>query len=139
MLEMIWTSFVQVVAPVLGTLVGLLLLALLTKLLKSLGLSVDQKQMAALTEAAINATTAVEAWAAKKQAENAGVKPSSKEKLEKAVTMVKAFLSNNSLYAIADDKIIAAIESMLGANVVDLQNLAASIRRERANKAPGGN
>lgn len=137
MLELVWASFVNVVAPVLGTVAGVVGLILLTKLLKSLGLTVDQKQLDALATAANQATKAVEAWAAKKIADG-GQKPSAKEKAEKAVSMVKTFLSNNKLYDIAEDKIVAAIESKLGENAYDLDNIVQIIRDRKANQAQGG-
>jgi len=138
MLELIWASFVNVIAPVLGTLAGVVGLLLLTKLLKSLGLSVEQKQLGALAEAARQAVTATEAWAEKKAADS-GAKVASKEKAAKAVGIVKTFLVNQQLYNIAEDKIVAAIEAKLGEDAQHLDLIVETIRNRKSEKTESGN
>jgi len=135
-LNLVWASFVSIIAPVIGTIGGVLLLILLTKLMKSLGLTVNQKQLDAVGAAADKATKAVEAWAAKKIAEG-GSKPASKEKAEKAVAMVKTFLSDNKLYNIGEDQIAAAIEAKLGENAVGLADIVDTVQAKK--KASTGN
>jgi hypothetical protein len=138
MLELIWASFVNVIAPVLGTLAGVVGLLLLTKLLKSLGLSVEQKQLDALATAARQAVTATEAWAEKKAADS-GAKVASKEKAAKAVGIVKTFLANQQLYNIAEDKIVAAIEAKLGEDAQHLDLIVETIRNRKSEKTEAGN
>jgi hypothetical protein len=138
MLELIWASFVNVIAPVLGTLAGVVGLLLLTKLLKSLGLSVEQKQLDALATAARQAVTATEAWAEKKAADS-GAKVASKEKAAKAVGIVKTFLTNQQLYNIAEDKIVAAIEAKLGEDAQHLDLIVETIRNRKSEKTEAGN
>jgi len=138
MLELIWASFVNVIAPVLGTLAGVVGLLLLTKLLKSFGLSVEQKQLEALATAARQAVTATEAWA-EKQAADSGAKVASKEKAAKAVGIVKTFLANQQLYNIAEDKIVAAIEAKLGEDAQHLDLIVETIRNRKSEKTESGN
>lgn len=130
MFELVWASFVNVIAPVLGTVIGAVLLLLLTKLLKRWGIEVDQKQLEALATAAGRAVKATEAWAAKKAADS-DAKPSSKDKAEKAVGMVKTFLANQKLYDIAEDKITAAIEAKLGEDANELDMLVEIVRNRK--------
>ena len=108
---LVWTSAVSVVAPVLGTIAGLLLLVLLAKFFKWIGLKVDQTQLQILADAAGRAVRSVEAWAAKKAA--TGSKPDSVDKAKKATEAVKSFLDDNGLYEIADEKIAAMIEAVI--------------------------
>jgi len=132
-LTLVWTSFVSVIAPVLGTIAGILLLLVIAKVLKWMGLQVDQKTMDAVSAAAGRAVKAVEVWAAKKQLDG-GAKPESVEKAQKATAMVKTFLANNKLYDIADDKIAAAIEAKLGEDAPALSDLVSIIHAAKGTK-----
>jgi hypothetical protein len=129
-LNLVWTSFVSIVAPLIGTIAGILGLIILSKIMKSFGLKVDQQQLGALADAAGRATKAVEAWSAKKMAAS-GASPSSKEKADKAVSMVKTFLSNNKLYDLADNKITEAIEAKLGEQAVELDDIVTLIQNRK--------
>lgn len=120
-LTLVWTSAVSVVAPVIGTIAGLLLLVLLAKFFRWLGLKVDQTQLQILADAAGRSVRSVEAWAAKRAA--AGAKPESVEKAKKATESVKAFLADNNLYQIADEQIAAMIEAKLGEDAAQLDDL----------------
>jgi len=135
-LELILSSFLSVIAPIIGTIAGILGLIILSKIMKSFGLKVDQQQLSALADAASRATKSVEAWAAK-QAAASGTAPSSKAKAEKAVAMVKTFLSDNKIYNLAEDKISEAIESKLGENAIELDDITNLIQNRK--KASVGN
>lgn len=135
-LELIFAAFINIIAPVIGTIAGVLGLILLTKVMKSMGLTVSQKQMDALGIAADKATKSVETWAAKKVAEG-GTKPATQAKTEKAVAMVKTFLSDQKLYDVAEDKISAAIEAKLGENAIGLADIVDVIQAKK--KASVGN
>jgi len=132
---LVWTSSVSVVAPVLGTIAGLLLLVLMAKFFKWIGLKVDQTQLQILSDAAGRAVRSVEAWAAKRAA--AGAKPESVDKAKRATEAVKAFLADNNLYQIADEQIAAMIESKLGEDAAQLDDLVKIIHT--AKKQDSGN
>ena len=132
-LTLVWTSFVSVIAPILGTIAGVLLLLIIGKIFKWMGLKVDQQTMDAVSAAAGRAVKSVEVWAANEQVKN-GVKPESIAKANKATAMVKTFLSNNKLYDIAEDKIAAAIEAKLGEDAGELTDLVNIIQANKGAK-----
>lgn len=129
-LTLVWTSAVSIVAPVLGTIAGLLLLVLMAKFFKWIGLKVDQAQLQILSDTAGRAVRSVEAWSAKRAA--AGSKPGSAEKAKKATEFVKAFLADHNLYQIADEQIAAMIEAKLGEDAAQLDDLVKLIHTTKA-------
>ena len=129
------TSYVSDVAPVLVTIACHLLIVLMDKFFMWIGLKVDQTQLLILSDAAGRAVRSVEAWAAKRAA--AGAKPESVDKAKRATEAVKAFLADNNLYQIADEQIAAMIESKLGEDAAQLDDLVKIIHT--AKKQDSGN
>ncbi len=129
-MSVIWASFISVIAPVLGTLAGLLVLAILSKIARKLGVSLTQEQIAAVAGAADLAIKSTEMWADAKIRESK-IKPNSQEKLLHTVETIKGMLTKVNVYGIADTRITEIVNARFPTIAPDLDRFMAEYHKRK--------